>query len=199
MFSRTLAIFAVGAVALSVVSVATAQSDRMARPEPAPEAVIYRDMGYQGPAVNVSQAQANLGLAWRVNAVRVMSGEWQLCEERNFRGRCRTVNRDTPMLGNPLRGIPVQSMRPIGGTMPGGEPGNNKSLRGMAAEFYPRPAQRGYRVPACATGNANANCAARTAQQFCADMGWRTSARQSLETVRGQAYLADVLCSNTGN
>ncbi|MEA1618164.1 beta/gamma crystallin-related protein [Erythrobacter sp. T5W1-R] len=198
MFTKSLALLAGGVLASSLITVAVAQSDKMYRPEPAPEAIIYRDMGYQGPAVNVSQPQPDLGLAWRVNAVRVVSGEWQLCEGTNYRGRCRTVNRDTAMLGNPFRGVPVQSMRPVGYTAPGGEPGDNMSLRGMAAEFYPKPALRGYRVPACETGSATAACAARTAQQFCSSMGWRRSTRQSMESVRGTAYLADVLCSNTG-
>jgi hypothetical protein len=199
MFSRALVILAGGVLASSVITVAAAQTDKMARPEPAPEAIIYRDMGYQGPAVNVSQPQPNLGLAWRVNAVRVVSGEWQLCESPNYRGRCQVVSRDTPVLGSPLRGKPIQSMRPIGWSAPGGEPGNNASLRGMAAEFYPKPALRGFRVPACEVGSATSACAARTAQQFCSSMGWRRSTRQSMETVRGTAYLADVLCSNTGN
>ena len=199
MLRQFLTILAGGALASSLIAVAAAQSDKMLRPEPAPEAIIYRDMGYQGPAVNVSQPQSDLALAWRVNAVRVTSGEWQLCEGANYRGRCRVVNRDTPMLGNPLRGVPVQSMRPIGYSAPGGEPGDNASMRGMAAEFYPRPARQGYRVPACANGSATAACAARSAAQFCQSMGWRSSARQGLETVRGQVYLADVLCSNTGN
>lgn len=199
MFTRRLAIVGGGLLAAASFTVAAAQSDRMLRPEPAPEAIIYRDMGYQGPAVNVSQPQPNLGLAWRVNAVRVVSGEWELCEGANFRGRCRTVNRDTPMLVNPIRGMPLQSIRPVGYMAPGGEPGDNASLRGTAAEFYPKPAMRGYRVPACPTGNASAACAARNAEQFCTSMGWRRATRQSMETVRGVAYLADVLCSNTGN
>lgn len=186
-------------LAAAVASGVAAQSDKMLRPEPRSEAIIYRDIGYQGPAMNVSEAQPNLGLGWRVNAVRIVSGEWQLCEGTNYRGRCRTVTRDTPLLGNPLRGMAVQSMRPVGASAPSGEAGDNLSLRGMAAEFYPRPAQGGYRVRACTTGSATANCAARTAEQFCMAMGWRRSTREAMETVRGQAYLADVLCSNTGN
>ncbi len=199
MFSKTLAILVGGALASSVITMAAAQSDKMARPQQAGEATIYRDMGYQGPAVAVSQPQPNLGLAWRVNAVRVTSGEWQLCEGTNYRGRCRVVNRDTPMLGNPVRGVEIQSMRPVGFGAPGGEPGDNASLRGMAAEFYPKPAMNGFRVAACPSGSATAACAARSAAEFCSSMGWRRSTRQTMETVRREVYLADVLCSNTGN
>ncbi len=182
---------------------AAAQEERIWRPDARPEAIIYRDAGYQGPAVNVSEAQPNLQLSWRVNAIRVRAGRWQLCERTNYRGTCRTIDYDRPVLGSSSRGITVQSMRPIGGSGGSGgsgsnEPGRNPSLRGMAAQFYPAPARNGYRVLACPYGNPNANCAERSANDFCGAMGWRRSVRQAMETVRQRVYLADVLCSNTG-
>jgi len=183
------------------IAAAAAQQDKMWRPDTPAEAIIYRDAGYQGPAVNISRPEANLGLAWRVGSIRVRSGQWQLCERTNYRGNCRTVDADRPVLGRPLRGIVVQSMRPLGGSGGGSgsyEPGRNPSLRGMAAEFYPAPARGGYRVLACPSGSATAACAERNAAQFCSAMGWRRSVRQGMETVRGRVYLADVLCSNTG-
>jgi hypothetical protein len=193
-----------GLLAATAVSVAAAQEDRMLRPPAQAEAIIYRDAGYKGPAVNVSQAQPDLGLAFRINSVRVNRGEWQLCERPNYGGNCRVIDKDTALLG--LRGIEVQSMRPLGWGGGGGgggqlplEPGRNPNLRGMAAQFYAAPAARGYRVQACEYGSANQSCARRTADRFCADMGWRSAARHALETVRGRVYLADVLCSNTGN
>jgi hypothetical protein len=187
-----------GVLALAGVTAVAAQEDKMWRPDAPPEAIIYRDSGYQGPAVNVSQPQPNLGLAWRVNAIRVRAGRWQLCERTNYRGDCRTVDYDRPVLGTPMRGIMVQSMRPIGGGGSGGnEPGRNPSLRGMASEFYPAPARGGYRVLACPTGSATASCAQRNANNFCGAMGWRRSARQTMETVRQRTYLADVVCTNS--
>ena len=63
MFTKSLALLAGGVLASSLITVVVAQSDKMYRPEPAPEAIIYRDMGYRGPAVNVSQPQPDLGLA----------------------------------------------------------------------------------------------------------------------------------------
>jgi hypothetical protein len=166
------------------------------------EATVYRDAGYNGPAVTATRAEPNMGLSWRVQSVRVRSGRWELCEEPVYRGDCWTVDRDTPLFGPAFKGRRVLSMRPIGGNGGSGgnwgnpEPGRNPSLRGMASEFYPAPAQRGYRVLACPTGSATANCAERTANQFCTAMGWRRSARQTLETVRQRVYLADVLCTN---
>jgi hypothetical protein len=199
-------ILSLGALVLASVTAAAAQE-----PEgrgifgAQAEATVYRDAGYNGPAVTATRAQPNMGLAWRVKAVRVRSGQWELCSEANYRGECWTIDRDNPMFGPAFRGHIVQSMRPIGGSggsggsSGGNEPGRNPSLRGMAAQFYPAPAQNGYRVPACTTGNPTNNCAARTADQFCQSMGWRSSARQAMETVRRNVYLADVLCSNTGN
>ena len=171
------------------------------------EATIYRDAGYNGPAVTATRAEPNMRLAWRVKAVRVRSGQWELCSEPNYRGECWTIDRDNPMFGPVFRGHVVQSMRPIGAAGGGGigggsgsqEQGRNPSLRGMAAQFYPAPAQDGYRVLACARSMPNASCAARSADDFCQAMGWRGSAREAMETVRRQVYLADVLCSNIGN
>ena len=175
---------------------AAAQEER--RPQRDPEAIIYRDALYKGPAVNVSQPQPNLGLAWPVNSIRVRSGEWQLCEGANYRGTCRTFSSDRPLLNLAQRGITVQSMRPTQLAGPGEPPGDNRSLRGMAAEFYPAPAMSGRRVAACARGNANSSCAAKSADEFCRQMRWTGSAREALETVSGRVYLADVLCTRTG-
>ncbi len=174
---------------------AAAQDDRMWRPEPAPEAIIYRDAGYNGPAVAVSRAQADMRLAWTVTSIRVRSGRWELCERPDFKGSCRTVVADNPVI---MRGgLRMQSMRPLGWTDPGA-PGDNPSLRGTESEFYPAPARNGRRVLACQAGNANSNCAARTADMFCRTMGWKGAVHQTLEKVGNRNYLADTLCVRSG-
>jgi hypothetical protein len=180
-------------------SAASAQHSQQSRVE----ATVYRDAGYRGPAMAVSQAQANTGLAWPVTSVRVARGTWQLCSDTNFRGTCVTIDRDQPNFAGKLgRTSRLASIRPInpggGGGGGGGAGGSGKSLRGMAAEFYPDPAVRGQRVLACARGSATANCAATSADVFCRNAGWTASARESMETVEHRVYLADVLCSRTG-
>src|SRR3546814_13115002 len=77
-------------------------------------------------------------------ALPISSGAWELCEKTRFRGTCRTVDRDTPMLGNILRGITVRSMRPVGGSdgYPA-PPTNDQSVRGHFAEFPTPPPPRG--------------------------------------------------------
>lgn len=193
----------IGGVALATAAVATAQDqDERRRPpgEQRAEATIYRDSSYRGPAVSVERAHGDLRLAWGVRSIRVRSGTWQLCPEANYRGNCITVDRDTPDLGFRLGLMRrLQSMRPLGGG--GGEdvPGDYRSLRGMASEFYPAPSVRGEgRVLGCRRGSATAACAKQSADQFCRQAGWNGSARQALETVGRRVYLADTLCVRSG-
>ncbi len=181
----------IGALAAMVTS-ATGQEDRA---RASAEATIYRDGGYRGPAVYVNEAKSDLGLAWPVNSIRVTSGRWILCERTQYRGNCRTVDSSTPLLGTLLRGVTIQSMRPEGGPGSGfGVEARNQIGRGTFAEFHTQPESRGYRIPSCPTGRATANCAARTADNYCRTIGWNGSAREHLETVGRGVYLADVLC-----
>src|SRR3546814_17543428 len=115
LFRLSIVAAAAASLAAGMLASSSAQSpqqDKMYRPA---EATIYRDAAYRGPAVFIGEQKSNLGLAWPVNSVRVASGTWELCEKTRFRGTCRTVDRDTPLPGNILRGIPIQSMRPVGG------------------------------------------------------------------------------------
>src|SRR3546814_5150279 len=81
--------------------------------------------------------------------LRISDWSSDVCSS-DLRGTCRTVDRDTPLLGNILRGITIQSMRPVGGS--GGDPhppANDQSVRGNFAEFHTQPTTRGVRVLAC--------------------------------------------------
>ncbi|WP_428684634.1 beta/gamma crystallin-related protein [Sphingopyxis sp.] len=187
----------IGAGFLATSNAQTVETERY-RP---PEATIYRDAAYKGPAVFIGEEKPNLGLAWPVNSVRVASGRWELCEKTRYRGNCRTIDRDTPMLGNILRGITIQSIRPVGNNGGGWNqqpPANDQVARGNFAEFHTQPSQGRYRVLACTSGSSTANCAARTADTWCRSIGWNGSAREHMETVSGREYLADVLCVRSG-
>jgi hypothetical protein len=173
------------------------------KPLPAnPEATIYRDTNFSGPAVAIQAQEPDLGLAWRVRSIRVPSGSWQLCSERNYRGTCVTVDRDRDRLGLFGAGLTVQSARYTGGGWGGGPgPGmgdGGQSLRGMMSQYYPLPMRYGREVPACQRGSATSNCASQTADRFCADMGWRVSVHERMETRGREVVLRDVLCSNAG-
>lgn len=69
-------------------------------------------------------------------------------------------------------------------------PAAGGSLRGMAAEFFPAPAERGGRVLSCVSGAAA--CAQDSARRFWGARGWPAVGQ---ETVGGRNYLADVLCT----
>lgn len=191
-------VIAAGAVAL-VGSASSAQTDKMA-PIGQGEATIYRDVGFQGPAVFVGEAKSNLGLAWPVRSIRVRTGLWELCARTRYRGPCVRVSADEPDLRNVSRLLyAVQSMRPLGGQPPvQQDPPAGTSLRGMSGEYFPAPGRNGYRILSCPNGNSTANCAAQTADNFCRNLGYGGSASQTQETVNRRVYLADVLCTRTG-
>lgn len=168
-------------------------------------ATIYRDSGFQGPAVAVEQANPNMRLNFQVQSIRITRGEWELCPEPNYRGKCLIVSQTTSDLRRTYYGWTgrLQSMRPAGngGGWGGGGGGNGqeRSLRGMASEFFPAPRQGNGRVLACPqSNNASAACASATADRFCQQRGWRGSARELMETENRRTYLADVLCVRSG-
>jgi hypothetical protein len=69
----------------------------------------------------------------------------------------------------------------------------------MGAEFFPAPRNRnGSRVLSCRNGGSTANCAARTADEFCRSAGWNGSAHETQQTEARRVYLADVLCVRSG-
>jgi len=182
---------------------ASAQQDERRLLPGSPEATIYRDPNFQGPAVALSRPDRDVRLAWPVRSIKVTRGAWQLCSQPDYRGECITLTQNRTVLSGFGRGNVLRSIRPLGsdpGPGPGGPGAGNpgQSLRGMAAEFYPRPMNGRERVPACARGTANASCAARTADEFCRGQGWTASAREAMETDNRRAYLADVLCTRTG-
>lgn len=188
--------------AMALHSQALSQTDKMA-PVGQGEATIYRDIGFEGPAVFVGEAKSDLQLSWSVKSIRVRSGTWELCARTRFRSPCARVSADEADLRRVSRVLyAVQSMRPLGGPpvrppfQP--DPPAGTSLRGMGAEFFPAPGRNNARIISCPTGNANANCAARTADEFCRSVGWNGSKNESQETINRRIYLADVLCVRSG-
>lgn len=189
-------------IALALTPAAFSQTDKMA-PMGQGEATIYRDFGFQGPAVFVGEAKSDLQLSWSVKSIRVRSGTWELCARTRFRSPCARVSADEADLRRVSRVLyAVQSMRPLGGPavqppfQP--DPPAGTSLRGMGAEFFPAPGRYNARIISCPTGNSTANCAARTADEFCRSVGWNGSKSESQETINRRVYLADVLCVRSG-
>lgn len=184
---------------LAIAATAAAQTDKMA-PIGQGEATIYRDVGFQGPAVFVGEAKSDLQLNWPVRSIRVRSGTWELCARTRFRSPCARVSADEADLRRVSRLLyAIQSMRPVGYAPPvQPDPPAGTSLRGMSGEFFPAPGRNGYRILSCPNGNSTANCAAQTADNYCKSLGYGGSASQTQETVYSRVYLADVLCTRTG-
>lgn len=153
------------------------------------EAIVHRDTFFNGPFVSVRASRPDLNLGWDARSIRVRSGEWQICTGRNFTGRCTTVDRDQPTLSPQFRSI--RSMRPTGGW----GTGVGESLRGAASEFFPAPRRNGQRIEC--RGGSGGNCARQEANQFCRSVGWLVSRSQTVETVSGRSFVADVLCART--
>lgn len=84
-----------------------------------PEAILYRDIGFSGPAVAIPEAKSDLSyVAFNVRSIRVTGGSWELCSKKNYHGRCRTVSADMANLLPLGFSREIGSMRPVGGSPP---------------------------------------------------------------------------------
>lgn len=157
------------------------------------EITFYSQIAFRGQSYTVSGPRENVRVPFTVRSARLGRGEaWEVCTGARYQGRCNIVNDDQGNIA-----WTVNSARPArqGPTPPGPPPGNSQSLRGMSAEFFPQPSDRGGRTPSCNSGAAA--CAAQAADRFCQGRGWTASSYERQETVAGRAYLADVLCTRT--
>jgi hypothetical protein len=166
--------------------------------------VFYSDSNFRGRTFDVTGPSPDLRIPFRVRSYRAAPGEsWQVCANTDFRSPCSQIDGARNDRGL-LTFVDIRSARPL---RTGGGPGHEfsgsgfagPSLQGMASEFFRAPEDRGARIVACRSQAANAACAADTAARFCRARGYAGgSAFQRLETVRGQTYLADVLCTRAG-
>jgi len=140
--------------------------------------------------VRVTRPEPNLGLSWSVRSIRVHSGVWELCTQRDYQGRCTVVAATEPDLRRTGFSGELRSMRPTSQPTPSGDP----SLTGMAAEFRPTPTLNGRRVLACERSRMSTACAAQSADRYCRAIGSRRSAHQLTRTEGGRTVLVDVLC-----
>lgn len=183
---------ALAGVGLSMTLNAAAQAPPRPQPTPGAEAIIYRDLGFQGPAMNASAAQPNLRLAWQVRSIRIVHGTWEICTRPNYVGDCARVSANMSNTASLGIGYAIQSMRPV--TAPPAAGGFGPSLRGMAAEFYAQPSLNGRRVLACRAAGSSMACAQEGAAEFCRARGYNYVGNVALETVSRRVVLADVLC-----
>ena len=78
---------------------------------PSATATLYRDVGYRGPSITVTDTRPDLDLPWPVRSVRIQSGVWELCQRANFRGRCTRYESSESSI--PSAREYTQSARPV--------------------------------------------------------------------------------------
>ena len=81
------------------------------RPVPNPYIVIFDQENYRGNPRNFNRSESNINV--RGESITVGAGVWEVCSERNFRGRCETLSQSRPNLrGTDLRNR-IRSVRPV--------------------------------------------------------------------------------------
>lgn len=81
------------------------------RPEAEPLAILYRDVGYRGPARTLVGPEPDLVVAWPVRSIRVRHGAWELCARAAYQGLCTRF--DVSERAIPLERQTVRSARPV--------------------------------------------------------------------------------------
>jgi hypothetical protein len=81
------------------------------RPMPNPYIVIFDQENYRGNPRNFNTSESNINV--RAESITIGAGVWEVCSERDFRGRCETLSESRPNLrGTDLRNR-VRSLRPL--------------------------------------------------------------------------------------
>lgn len=73
---------------------------------------IFDQVNYRGTPTNYSSVQTNIFK--RARSVTIGSGTWQVCDGRNFTGRCETISQSVANLTPYRIGNTIRSVRPVG-------------------------------------------------------------------------------------
>lgn len=92
-------------------------------------ATFYSQPGYRGAPITISRATPDMDSVNFSDIARSarVTGDWQVCDEPNFRGRCRTINGFVEDLGEIGLDRAISSARP--GTF--ASPGSDRPSRGQ--------------------------------------------------------------------
>lgn len=169
-----------------------------ARAQAAGSVQLYSQPNYSGVSFTISGRRNDVTLVWPVRSVRLGRGPgWRLCRRTQLRD-CTEFTRNNPDVRIILRSAEqIAEPVPLPQPVPPGRPPIGSSLRGMASEYFPAPTDQRGRVISCASGGAA--CARESAQRFCRSRGWNFASFSLQETVNRQNFLADVLCTQSGN
>ena len=76
--------------------------------------ILYDQRDYRGRSIEVEGTSSVLaGFSNRSGSLKVISGQWEVCELPNFRGRCIVVTRDIPDLRRQGLSNQLSSARPV--------------------------------------------------------------------------------------
>lgn len=82
-------------------------------PDP-PRLILYEQPNFRGRAREVDSDDSEISdFNDRAKSARAVSGAWQICEHKNFGGRCVTIRGDVPDLGAYRLSSAVTSARPV--------------------------------------------------------------------------------------
>lgn len=82
-------------------------------PEP-PRLILYERPNFRGRAREVASDDSEISdFNDRAQSARAVSGAWQVCEHKNFGGRCVTIRGDVPDLGAYRLSSAITSARPV--------------------------------------------------------------------------------------
>ena len=158
-------------------------------------AVLYGKGNYMGPRRTITGPTTNIP-AFTAKSVIVPPGEaWEFCNGNTYSG-CKRVDSS-----DPTTVLSVRSARPVGSSVvarPGTllPPGviTSQSLRGVSSEYFVAPERDGRRIAVKDDDQAE-----KEADALCRAGGWRGSGHETVETVNGATFLADVLCVQKGD
>ena len=160
-------------------------------------AIVFSKGHFQGVRLTVYGPWQHITPEFRAESIQVPQGQsWELCSGNTFTG-CREFNQSVTAMVMTVRSArPVASAivsGPSNGSAGGGIDLPDRSLKGLASEYFVAPRRGGGRI-AVQPGTAEAMRLAAT--DFCRSKGWRVSAYARLQKVGTAYYLADVLCAD---
>jgi hypothetical protein len=77
-----------------------------------PYMVLFDRVNYRGVPTNYNSSQASIAKTARSATIR--RGTWEVCDGRNFTGRCQTLRQSAPDLSTYNIGLVIRSVRPVG-------------------------------------------------------------------------------------
>jgi len=145
------------------------------------EIILFDSRGFTGTRVSIRREVSDLrraGFTNRASSVQLDRGNWQVCEQTNFRGHCEIINRSVRNLNRLDLNNRISSVRPyryepdVGPGYRSGWDGRNKfgtAAEGQRTIFFAAPTINGHAVADCMY--LSRQCGQPAATAFCQAAG----------------------------